>query len=77
MDRRSGQSKYESLITRFESAMAAYRAQNWHEAAGSFGVLLTSFPDDGPTQIFLQRALEFMENAPEADWDGVYVMKTK
>jgi hypothetical protein len=23
------------------------------------------------------RVLEFMEHAPEADWDGDYVMKTK
>jgi hypothetical protein len=33
--------------------------------------------DDGPTQIFLQRALEFLETAPEPDWDGVYVMKSE
>ncbi len=69
--------KYQALITRFESAMGAYHKQNWREAAGVFGELLASFPDDGPTQIFLQRALEFMETAPEPDWDGVYVMKSK
>ncbi len=57
--------------------MSAYRSQRWQEAAGKFGVLLTSYPDDGPTQIFLQRALDFMEKAPDPDWDGVYVMKTK
>jgi hypothetical protein len=39
--------------------------------------MLTHFPDDGPTQIFMDRVLEFMQHAPEADWDGVYVMKTK
>jgi adenylate cyclase len=69
--------KYESLLTRFNEAMGDYRAQRWQEAAGSFGVLLSSYPDDGPTQIFLQRALDFMEHAPEPNWDGVYVMKTK
>jgi len=25
----------------------------------------------------LQRCLEFMEEAPDHDWDGVYVMKSK
>jgi len=69
--------KYESLLTRFNEAMGDYRAQRWQEAAGSFGVLLSSYPDDGPTQIFLQRALDFMEHTPEPNWDGVYVMKTK
>jgi adenylate cyclase len=69
--------KYESLLTRFDSAMAAYRSQNWREASAQFGQLLGAFPEDGPTQVFLQRALEYMETAPETDWDGVYVMKSK
>jgi adenylate cyclase len=77
MDLVAARPKYEALIIRFESAMEAYHAQNWRDAAGRFGELLASFPEDGPTQIFLQRALEFMENAPETDWDGVYVMKSK
>src|SRR5579862_4884093 len=71
------QKRYEPLLTEFNRAMAAYRNQDWQESAGLFGVLLTTFPDDGPTQVFLQRSLDFMEHAPESDWDGVYVMKTK
>ena len=69
--------KFEPLLTPFDRAMTAYLSQDWREAAGRFGELLGSYPDDGPTQVFLQRALEFMENAPEPDWNGVYVMKTK
>ncbi|HVO81017.1 MAG TPA: adenylate/guanylate cyclase domain-containing protein [Terriglobales bacterium] len=69
--------KFQALLERFEYAMTAYRSQNWLEAAGRFGELLSDYPEDGPTQIFLQRALEFLENAPEPDWDGVYVMKSK
>jgi hypothetical protein len=38
---------------------------------------LTAYPEDGPTQILLQRCLEFMAEAPDPDWDGVYVMKSK
>jgi adenylate cyclase len=77
LDVASERAKYESLLTRFESAMTAYRSQNWQEAAAQFGQLLGTFPEDGPTQVFLQRALEYLENAPESDWDGVYVMKSK
>jgi adenylate cyclase len=69
--------QYDSLLQPFEKAMTAYREQNWKEAVLQFGTLLTSFPDDGPTQIFLQRALEFRERAPEPGWDGVHVMKSK
>ena len=77
LDVEAARPKYQALITRFESAMEAYHAQNWRDAAGRFGELLGSYPDDGPTQIFLQRALEFLETSPEPDWDGVYVMKSK
>jgi adenylate cyclase len=77
LDVASERAKYDSLLTQFESAMAAYRGQNWQEAAAQFGQLLGSFPEDGPTRVFLQRALEYLENAPESDWDGVYIMKSK
>ena len=71
------QRKYEALLMEFDHAMDAYRSQNWREAAARFGQMLGTYPEDGPTRLFLQRALEFMENAPEPDWDGVYVMKSK
>ncbi|HYL68346.1 MAG TPA: adenylate/guanylate cyclase domain-containing protein [Candidatus Limnocylindria bacterium] len=77
LDVSAEKSKYESFLKEFERAAAAYRAQNWRGAAGKFGELLATHPDDGPTQVFLQRAMEFLDNAPEPDWDGVYVMKTK
>jgi adenylate cyclase len=69
--------KYEALLQQFDHAMAAYRHQDWQEAADRFAQILTICPDDGPTQAFLERAEEFIEEAPQADWDGVYVMKTK
>ena len=69
--------KYEALLQQFDHAMAAYRNQDWQEAADRFAQILTIYPDDGATQAFLERAEEFIEEAPQADWDGVYVMKTK
>jgi adenylate cyclase len=77
MDVIAEKSKYETLLTQFDHAMAAYRNQDWQEASDRFAEVLTSYPDDGPTQAFLERAVEFMEEAPEDGWDGVYVMKTK
>jgi adenylate cyclase len=68
---------YAPLLTQFNAALDVYRSQNWLEATGKFGELLAEYPDDGPTQIMLQRCVEFLEEAPEPDWDGVYVMKSK
>jgi adenylate cyclase len=77
LDVAAEKSKYENLLEQFDGAMAAYRSQNWREAAALFTEVLLKFPDDGPSQVFLERAIEFSESAPEGEWDGVYVMKTK
>jgi|HubBroStandDraft_6_1064221.scaffolds.fasta_scaffold04037_2 adenylate cyclase len=69
--------KFAPLLEEFDRAMAAYRAQDWHTAGARFGEIHAAFPDDGPTQVFLDRTLEFLKHAPEGNWDGVYVMKTK
>jgi adenylate cyclase len=73
----SERDNYATLLQRFNAALEVYRSQNWQEAAGKFGELLAAYPDDGPTQVLLQRCLEFTEEAPDPDWDGVYVMKSK
>jgi adenylate cyclase len=77
LDFASEKARYEDLLTRFGTAMRSYRAQNWQEAAEGFGQLLERYPEDGPTQTFLQRSLDFLDAAPEGEWDGVYIMKTK
>jgi adenylate cyclase len=66
-----------TLLAQYNAALDVYRSQNWRAAAGKFGELLAKYPDDGPTQVLLQRCLEFIEEPPEAGWDGVYVMKSK
>jgi adenylate cyclase len=77
MDVEDNRPLHQSLLNGFDGAMHEYRKQNWNRAAELFAEVLAQFPDDGPTQIFLERAIEFSENAPEGEWDGVYVMKTK
>ena len=77
MDVAAEKAIYEPLLARFDEAMAAYRGQKWSEAAAKFVDVLADFPEDGPSKVFLERAMEFSENAPKGEWDGVYVMKTK
>jgi adenylate cyclase len=77
MDVEENRALYEPLLNGFDHAMQEYRKQNWNQAADRLAEVLANFPDDGPTQVFLERAIEFSENAPEGEWDGVYVMKTK
>lgn len=69
--------RFELLLTTYNEALECYRTHDWREAAGKFGPILTADWMDGPTQVLLQRCLEFMDDPPPEDWDGVYVMKSK
>jgi len=68
---------YETLLADYNAALESYRAQDWIDAAGKLGNIMMTRPYDGPTQVLLQRCLEFMDDPPPADWDGVYVAKSK
>jgi adenylate cyclase len=64
-------------LERFHEALETYRSAQWETAIGMFGELLREFPNDGPTRVFVQRCWDLIENPPEGDWDGVFVMKAK
>ena len=69
--------EYESLLANYNAALESYRACDWIDAAGKFGTIMITRPYDGPTQVLLQRCLEFMDDPPPPDWDGVYIAKSK
>ena len=77
MDIEAARPKYEALITRFESAMRAYHAQDWRDAAGRFGELLASFPKMARRKSSCSAPWNSWKPRPEPDWDGVYEMKSK
>jgi adenylate cyclase len=71
---------------RYESAIEAYRNQEWDRAMVLFQESLeleTFTPDkDGfistnPSLVFLDRCKAMKENPPPDDWNGVFVMKSK
>ena len=69
--------RFRSLCDRFQEGLEAYRSGQWMTAIGQFGGLLREYPEDGPTRVFVQRCWELIEEPPEEEWDGVYVMKSK
>ncbi len=68
---------YEPLLHAYNSALESYRAADWNVAARKLGEIMASHPLDGPSQVLLQRCLEFMDDPPPTGWDGVYVAHTK
>jgi len=68
---------YSNLVSRFEKGLAAYRSGQWLEAIEIFQEILGDHPQDGPSQVFIERCLNLLARPPEGSWDGVFVMKTK
>jgi adenylate cyclase len=69
--------RYSDLLGQFAAALSAYRRRHWDDAIERLEALLARYPDDGPSHELLKRSHEYRREAPAADWDGVYVMKTK
>ena len=65
------------LVELFARGQTAYKQRDWRAAGQAFEQILDRWPDDGPARIFLRRCEEYLAEGPEADWDGVYVMKHK
>jgi adenylate cyclase len=61
----------------FEEALALYRRQKWCDAIALFEKAAYTLPHDPPSLMYIDRCREFMEEPPDADWDGVYTMKAK
>jgi adenylate cyclase len=61
----------------FESALGAYRSQDWTKADTDFHECLALAPDDGPAKLFIERVRILRENPPPAGWNGVWHLESK
>jgi class 3 adenylate cyclase len=61
----------------FHRAHALFEERNWKDAEGLFKLLLSLFPADLPSRLYLDRCRHFMDNPPEKDWDGVFNLTEK
>ncbi len=63
-----------ALRERFAIGLANYRKQAWPDAKGDFEACLAIYPNDGPSQVFLQRVNHLAEHLPGTAWNGVWSM---
>jgi len=68
----------EGLAT-YQRGIDSYLAQDWDGAKAWFleSAKLEKYQDSNPSLIMLERCDDMKKDPPGADWDGVYVMKTK
>jgi len=67
----------EELLAAYNKALALYTAHDFNAANNAFKEALRIFPDDGPSNLYLQRSEILRDFPPAPDWDGVFTMKEK
>ncbi|OQX83404.1 hypothetical protein B6D60_10545 [candidate division KSB1 bacterium 4484_87] len=67
----------ELIIEVYSRGLQYFRQRKWARALNEFARVLRYFPSDGPSQIYTQRCLEFIEHPPKEDWDGVFEFAVK
>lgn len=65
------------LVDVYNQAIRLYRSRAWAAAEEAFSRALELSPGDGPCQVYLERIAELAASPPPADWEGVYVARTK
>ena len=70
-------SEHQALLDYYNRGLMKYKERKWGDAYTIFKELLLLYPQDGPSKLYLERCGYFMQNPPEDDWDGVFVMTTK
>ena len=66
-----------SMIEEYNKGLELYKQKQFKEAIDTFKKALEIKPDDGPSQVYIERCEEFIKNPPAEDWDGVYTFTTK
>jgi len=61
----------------YEEALRSYWAKNFAGARRLFAQVLEINPEDHPAAVLLKRCEDLQDNAPAADWDGVFRFKQK
>jgi len=61
----------------FQSALEAYRRQDWDEALKILQGILDRTRQDAPSRLYIERCQVLKKNPPPPDWDGVFTLTTK
>ena len=65
------------VVDVYLEGLAAYKLRNFSTACARFSEAAALDPSDGPSRVYLERAGNYRQTPPPADWDGVYEMTSK
>lgn len=67
----------DKMISLSEEGFNHYLKRDWDAAIQSYSGILSIWPEDKVSQIFIGRCEGYKAAEPSADWDGVYTMRRK
>ena len=65
------------VINHFRAGLEAYREGDFKRAIPQFNESLELHSGDEVSRMYVQRCQHLLDNPPEEDWSGVWVMNTK
>ena len=65
------------VLEYFAEGRRFYKLKKFEDARDAFAKALNVDPEDGPAKVYFARCKHYIDNPPDEDWDGVFVMKTK
>ena len=66
-----------NLLEYYNNGLSLYRQRKFNKALESFKKALEIRPEDGPSELYIDRCKMLIKNPPSSDWDGVFTMTTK
>ncbi|HJW29752.1 MAG TPA: adenylate/guanylate cyclase domain-containing protein, partial [Saprospiraceae bacterium] len=65
------------FVEQYTQGLALYRQRRWNEAVAQFEQALEYWPNDYPTQMYIERSHMYRATPPPDDWNGVFVLRVK
>ncbi|MBW7888852.1 MAG: adenylate/guanylate cyclase domain-containing protein [Bacteroidetes bacterium] len=65
------------MVQTFESALQLYRHQQWRDAVSMFTTIQKLKGNDPPSKEYITRCIDYEQQPPGKDWDGVHIMTSK
>ncbi len=66
-----------TMLDDFENGRILYTQRNFIEAKQYFEAVLVKLPEDGPSQIYLNRCNFYLRKPPRRDWDAIVDLEEK
>jgi adenylate cyclase len=69
--------RMDTAVPIFAEGLKLYRNRQWQQAIEAFDQLLSMRPEDGPSNLYVQRCRHYQQEPPADDWGGAWTMTSK